>query len=111
MPNYLASVAASVAVVGADLFDGQVWARSPMNRALDGVACKGSAAAGDTQIEVYIDEVRVGDFFNNNTGFPNVDDLLPLERLGIPAGAQLRAIVRDAASSNPINVMVALEDV
>jgi len=111
VPNFLASVAASTAVLDADLFSDEVWARSPMNRALDGIACKGSAAAGDTEIEVYIDEVRVGSFFNNNTGFPNVDDLLPLERLGIPAGAQLRAIVRDAAATNPINVMVAIEDV
>jgi hypothetical protein len=111
MPNFTTSVAAATAVLGADLFSGEVWARSPMNRALDGVALKGSAAAGDTQVEIYIDEVRVGDFFNNSTGFPNMDDLVPLERLGIPAGAQLRAIVRDAAASNPINIMVAIEDV
>ncbi len=111
MPNYTASVPAATAVVGYDVFTGQVWQRSPMNRALDGVACKGSAAAGDTEIEIYIDEVRVGSFFNNATGFANVDDLLPLERLGIPAGAQLRGIVRDAPATNPLNVMVAIEDV
>jgi len=111
VPNYIASVPAATAVLGADLFIGQVWARSPMDRALDGIACRGSAAAGDTEIEVYIDEVRVGQFFNNLLAFPNIDDLLPLESLGIPAGAQLRAIVRDAATTNTINVMVSIEDV
>lgn len=111
MPNWIASVAAAVAVLDADLFDGQVWARTPQNRVLSGVACKGSAAAGDTEIEIFIDEVRVGNFFNNNTGFPNIDDLLPVENLFVPGSAQLRAVVRDAALTNPINTMVALEDV
>ena len=111
MPSFTASIAASVAVVGADLFADQVWARSPGNRTLNGIGTRGSAAAGDTEFEVYIDEVRVGQFFNISTGFPNNDDIVGLESLGVPAGAQLRAIVRDAASSNPINVTVELENV
>ncbi len=110
MPSYTVSVAAAVAVVGADLFTGEVWARSPQNRALTGVGVRGSLAAGDTELEIFIDEVRAGDYFNNNTGFPNNDDVIPLESLGIPAGAQLRAIVRDAAATNPINVMITVED-
>ena len=110
MPNYTASVAAATAVVGYNLFSDQVWSRSPMDRALDGIGLRGSAAAGDTEIEVYIDETRIGTFFNSSTGFANVDDLLPLERLGIPAGAELRAIVRDAPATNPINCMAAIED-
>ena len=110
MPNYISSVAAATAVLDADLFVGEVWARSPSRRALNGVGMRGSAAAGDTGIDLFIDEVRVGNFFNNNTGFPNVDDLLPLESLFIPAGAQLRAIVNDAALSNPINTMVSIEE-
>ena len=111
MPNYMVSVAAAVAILDADLFTGEVWARAPQNRVLTGIGCRGSAAAGDTEFEVFIDEVRVGNFFNVSTGFPNNDDLAPLESLGVPAGAQLRAIVRDAATTNPVNVMVALEDI
>jgi len=111
MPNWQASIAAAVAVLDADLFVGQVWARTPQNRVLSGIACNGSAAVGDTEIEVFIDEVRVGNFFNNKLGFPNVDDLLPVENLFVPGSAQLRATVRDAATTNPVNVMVALEDV
>jgi len=111
VPNYTVAIAASVAIVGADLFEGQVWARAPQNRVVDGAALRGSAAAGDSEVELHIDEVRISSLFNNNTGFPNNDDLLPLESLLIPAGAQLRAIVVDAAASNPLNAMVALRDV
>jgi len=110
VPNYISSVPAATAVLDADLFTGEVWARSPARRALNGVGCRGSAAAGDTEIQIFIDEVRVGNFFNNATGFPNVDDLLPLESLFIPAGAQLRAVVIDAALTNPINTMVSIEE-
>jgi len=111
MPNYLASVTAAVAVLDADLFSGQVWARSPQNRALTAFALTGSAVVGDTEVELFIDEVRVGQFFNNKLTFPNNDDLMDLEDLFIPGSAQLRCIVRDAAATNVINAMVAIEDV
>jgi hypothetical protein len=111
VPSYTASIAAAVALVGADLFTGEVWARSPVNRVLTGSALRGSAAAGDTEVELMIDEVRVSSFFNTTTGFPNMDDLVPLESLFIPAGALLRSLVRDAATTNPINHMVSLENV
>jgi len=111
MPNWQVSVAAAVAILDADVFTGEVWARSPQPRTLNGIACMGSAAAGDTIIEVNIDEVRVGNFFNITTGFPTMDHLLPLEALFVPGGSQLRGIVRDAATTNPINLIVALEDV
>lgn len=110
MPSYTVSIAASVAVVGADLFTGEVWARSPVDRILTSHGLRGSAAAGDTEVELMIDEVRVGDFFNTTTGFPNMDDLIPLDNLFVPAGAQLRALVRDAATTNPINAIVGLEN-
>lgn len=111
MPNYLASVAAATAIVGYDIFKDQVWARAPVDRVLTGIGIKGSAAALDTEVEVYVDEVRVGNFFNGSTGVPNNDDLMDIEDLGVPAGAQLRCIVKDAPVTNPINVMAALEEI
>ena len=110
MPSYTASVTAAVAVLGADVFSGQVWARSPVDRILTGIGMAGSAAIGDSEVEAYIDEVRVGQFFNTALAFPNQDEIQDLEDLFVPAGAQLRAIVRDAATTNPLNITVVLED-
>ena len=111
MPNYTVSVAAATAIVGADLLTGEVFARAPQNRVLMGIAMTGSAAEGDSAADVYIDEVRVSALYNGNLLFPDNDDLLPLEALGVPAGAQLRVIVTDAAATNPLACMVALRDV
>lgn len=112
MPNFTAPNTAAVAIVGADLLSGQVWARTPNDRVLNGLAYTGSAVIGDTEIEVYIDEVRVGSFFNSALLTPQVDrDVQPLESLGIPAGAQLRAVVIDAAATSLVYLMMALEDV
>jgi len=111
MPNFTADVAAATAIVGADLFDGETWARSPVDRILNGIAYTGSAVIGDTEIEVFIDEVRVGSFFNSALLTPQVDrDIQPLESLGIPAGAQLRAVVVDAAATSIVYTMVSVED-
>jgi len=111
MPNWTADNTAAVAIVGADLFAGQVWARTPQDRVLMGVAYTGSAVIGDTEIEVSIDEVRVGSFFNSALLTPQGDrDIMPLESLGIPGGAQLRAIVIDAAATSVVFAMVAVED-
>lgn len=104
MPSFSVSVAAATAVVNADLFLNQPWARSPRNRTLNSIGVKGSAAGLDTEVEVFIDEVRIGNFFNTGTGFPNFDDMVDMGGAFIPAGALLRCIVRDAAATNPINV-------
>jgi len=111
MPNYTAAVTAAVAIIGADLFTGEVYARAPQNRVLTGFAYTGSAVVGDTEVDLFIDEVRIGSFFNSKLLTPDNDDLVPLESLGIPAGAQLRCIVVDAAATSIVYAMVALEDV
>lgn len=112
MGNYTADNTAAVAIVGADLFSGEVWARAPQNRVLNGIAYTGSAVIGDTEIEVFIDEVRVGSFFNSALLTPQVDrDVQPLESLGVPGGAQLRANVVDAAATSIVYTLAVLEDV
>ena len=110
MPNYTADNTAAVAIVGADLFSGEVYARAPQDRVLTGFAYTGSAVVGDTEVDLFIDEVRIGSFFNSKLLTPDVDDLVPLESLGVPAGAQLRAMVVDAAATSIVYAMVALED-
>lgn len=111
MPNYTASTAAATAVVNYDILTGERWNRSPVNRQLVALGLAGSAAIGDTQVDFYIDEVRVAGLFNTATGFPQVNrDMQPMGGLFIPAGAQLSGIVIDAAATNPINATLSIED-
>ncbi len=112
MPSYTTSVAAATAVVGYDLLTGEPQARSPKNRALMSIAFTGSAVIGDCKVDVYIDEVRVGSFFNSALLTPQTNrDRQMLEALFVPAGAQLRVIVTDAPASNPVFVQLGLQDV
>ena len=111
MGMWIAGTAAATAVVGYDLATNQTWARSPRNRVLSGIALTGSAVVGDSEIEVFIDEVRVGNFFNSKLLIPNIDDLFALDNLGVPAGAQVRGIVRDAPTTSVIYFAPNLEDV
>jgi len=110
MPSYTAAVAAATAVVGFDLFTDEVWARSPIDRILVGSGVAGSAVIGDSEVELFIDEVRVGAFFNNRLLLPTQDEIQDLEDLFIPAGAQLRSIVRDAPATSILYHTVVLED-
>ena len=104
-------VAAATGVVGYDLLQNEYHAQLPENRVLTGVGLKGSAAAGDTEVEVFIDNVKVTVIKNTGTGYPNNDDILPLEALGIPGGSTLHAYVTDAPATNPIYLITAIETI
>jgi len=111
MPNFTVSVPAATAILGADLLLGERFKRTPQARTLEAIALTGSAVIGDAEIEVFIDEIRVGNFFNNALLFPNNDHLVSLESLFIPGSSELQAIVVDAAATSPLNLMLQLEDV
>lgn len=113
MPTYQGRIAAATAIVGADLFDGEIWARTPQARALMNFGIVGSAALGDSEVDLLIGEIRIANFFNSRTGVtsPNLDDVVPLGGLLIPGGALLRAIVRDAATTNPLAYIITFRDV
>jgi len=112
MPGYTVSVAAAAALIGVDLFANEVFARAPQNRAISSIGIAGSAAIGDAEVDLLVDEIRIGNYFNTRTGvaMPNFDDIKQLENLSVPGGAQVRAVVRDAATTNPLNVSITLED-
>jgi len=105
-----ASVAAATAVVGYDLANGTIWQQMGRPRAIRAVALKGSAAGGDTKIDLFIDQVKVGEFWNTNTGFPNMDDLFPIGAIGVPPHSQIHAYVTDAPATNPINLIIQWAD-
>ncbi len=111
MATYVAGIAAATAVVGYDLLKDEYWRQSPSNRVLTGLACKGSAAAGDSEIEIFIDQVKVAVMLNTGAGYPNNDDILPIEALFVPAGAILHAFVTDAPVTNPLYILLADQEV
>jgi len=111
MPNYFTTTAASAATVGADLFNGEVWARAPQDRILDAFGMAGSAAILDSEVELSIDEVRVGNFTNTALLAPQTNrDMKSLGFLGVPGGSQLRCTVRDAAATSVLNTSIRIED-
>jgi len=97
------SIAAAVAVVGYDLLQNSSMRQSNKNRTLIAAGLQGSAAAGDTEVELTIGTNRVGKLFNVTTGFPNRDAMF---RVGqpVPSGEEVHAYVRDAPATNPINI-------
>jgi len=102
------SVAAATAILSADLTNGQTWAVSGEDRALTGFAITGSAAAGDTAVQLFVDQALVGTFYNTTTGYPTKDHFYEVDAF-VPAGSKISIIVTDAAASNPINCVVQWE--
>lgn len=112
MATYQIRPTAATAALRADLFSGEVWSRTPQPRTLNEFGMVGSAVIGDTEVDLLIGEIRVGNFFNSTTGVigPRYDDMIRLGNLMVPAGALLRCIVRDAATTNPLGIAIVLMD-
>ena len=105
------SVAAATAVVGYDLLQDARQQVVSYDRALWGLMLTGSATAGDTVIELYVEDVLVGTYSNTSTGEGTVDaDLQPLDNIYVPGGAKIHAIVKDAPSTNPIIIKLFWRD-
>lgn len=101
--NMETTVAAATAVLGYDLLSGNRDSRSTVARTIVGLWCTGSAAAGDTIFDLYVDGQRKGTYRNTATGLtPDMDhDYIALETY-VPPNALIEAIVTDAASTNPV---------
>ena len=99
------SVAAATAVTGYDLVKDTWFQQVGYPRLLTGIGIKGSAAANDTEVDVFIDTIKIGTFFNTGTGFPNMDDVMPISH-PIPPNARLHVYVTDAPTTNPINLVL-----
>ena len=106
------SVAAATAVVGYDLFGNEWFQSMSGDRALTLIGVAGSAAALDTLVVLYVDDVQVGEFYNSATGAVLIDAHgQPLDYIYVPAFAKIRCVVEDAPATNPINVTIVWEDV
>jgi hypothetical protein len=112
LPSDTVATAAASGTLGTDLLASRRTAQSPADRALTGIAVTGSAVIGDSEIELMIDDVSIGHYFNSALLTPQVDrDVVGLGALGWPAGARLQAIVRDAPATSILYVMYSWEDI
>lgn len=106
-------VAAASATVGVDLLrvGDADFASQGYDRSLNGVGLTGSAAAGDTFVDIYIDDVKVFPNLTNTVtsiAAPN-DHIIPIEARYIPANSKLKAKVTDAPATNPIYLLLDVE--
>lgn len=99
-----ATVVATTAVVGYDILKDVTWRRESYGRRLVALGFTGSAAAGDTQAELFINGVKLADLINLNTGWPSKDYIMPCA-IPVPANALLEIKITDAPTTNPINVV------
>lgn len=104
------SVAAATAVVGYDLFQNQNWQVTSYPRVLTGIGMAGSAAALDTEVDLIVDGIRHGNFFNTATGAVLMDAHRREIEVEVAAGAKVSLIVKDAPGTNPINVVLEWEE-
>lgn len=101
------SVAAATAVLAYDLLTGRPdIAMSSRNRVLRAVGLTGSAAAGDTGVDIKVGNRVVASLFNSATGFPTNDAAKFPTSFAVPAGEPLSAVVTDAPATSAINLLV-----
>jgi len=106
---YVVSRAAGDAGAGADLISSETWRISTADRIIRGVAYTGSTAAGDTAVELFVGNLRIGTFFNSAPGAPQA--LRDTFAIGayVPAGEILVANVTDAAATNPVYLLMEID--
>lgn len=107
MSNIRVSVAAATAVVNYDLVQNEINALLPESRVIKGFGLVGSAAAGDTIVELMVGNKSIGKYENSSTGtvFDVQKDIKVLDEF-VPANTRVQAIVRDAAATNPVVCLI-----
>lgn len=103
------SIAAATAVVGYDLLTNRPDVQSAaQGRTLRSVALTGSAAAGDTVVDIKVGNRTVATLYNTATGFPTNDASKFDTSYVVPPGSPVSVVVTDAPATNPINLLVDL---
>lgn len=101
------SIAPATAVVGYDLLTNRPdIANSAGNRVLRAIGLTGSAAAGDTAVDIKVGNRTVATLYNTATGFPTNDaSKFPTSYL-VPTGSPVSVIVTDAPVTNALNLLI-----
>lgn len=99
----LKEVAVATAVVNYDLVQNDLNAMRPYARTLVGMVLMGSAAAGDTEVEIMVGGTSKARVRNTGTGVAYaIDHDLQKCDIFVPANALVQAYVRDAPATNPV---------
>lgn len=103
MSNISKETAAASATVGTDLISTERLNKTGFNRKINGIGLVGSAAVGDTEVQLFVGGVDQGKYRNTSTGLAvKADTDLKKLNLFVPANAQIEAKVTDAPATNPI---------
>lgn len=101
------SVAAATAAVGYDLLTNRPDISSAgVARVLRALALTGSAAAGDSAVDVKVGNRVVSSLFNTALGFPTNDAAKFDTAYNVPSGQAVSVIITDAPATNPINLLI-----
>ena len=101
------SVAAATAVVGYDLLTNRPDIQNAsVQRVLRAIGLTGSAAAGDSVVDIKVGNRTVATLYNTATGFPTNDASKFPTSYAVPAGSPVSVIVTDAPATNPLNLLI-----
>lgn len=107
MANISVSVAAATAIVGYDLMKDSRHQSVEYDRTVESLKLAGSAAKGDTEVEIFVGDEFLGNFFNTVEGagvFGNTDEEVDMGGVEVFSGEKIHAYVKDAPVTNPINL-------
>jgi len=101
------SIAAATAVVGFDMLTNRpdiAVASTP--RVIRAIGLTGSAAVGDSVVDIKVASRTVATLVNNVLNFPAADSGKFETMYNVPAGSPVSVIVTDAAATNPLNLLI-----
>jgi hypothetical protein len=107
------TVAAASAPAKADLLKDMAWANKQAPKRVVAAGFTGSAAADDTQLDLFYGSEKVAELLNSRTGvaFDTDADLIPCpSALFCPAADKISLVVVDPPTTNPIKVVLVIEE-
>ena len=103
------STAAAQAPLQTDLLRNSVHRLQGYDRVITGAILGGSAATGDTQVALFVSDVQVAELVNLYQQPLSGYAMFPVDAF-VPAGAELRAIVTKAPTTNPIIIYIEIDE-
>jgi len=106
-------VAVANASVGTDLLINSVYRRDDKPRVIRNAIIAGSAAVADTEVQLMIGTVQVARIPNTIAGTNQKISGLDFIGIGaiVPANTEIRLVVTDAPATNPIDVLMNIDDI